>query len=278
MEMDILTVRAFLLTWWIEWRFACTEVHNFKITERKTFDNLRHIAEGLNISSIQNVTMDYCVFGLCPSPGILKTQKNTTFRKLDLFPSSDEEWETPTLLDPLERANPSYFNNLSITRRTKSKNPVMLSVTHHRQNPSESMFCYTLLHFLAIRRYAAAGLWSSDRTPSLSAQDCRSKTNHKSQPLFIRVCCRGILHGCIQERVGFLASIIRADKGKCNYNWLCMNVAQPLFLFHVKQPSDSATIPPRSSSTGGDHTYRILIHFLYTVKFSMFNATCDQTG
>jgi hypothetical protein len=30
---------------------------------------------------------DYWVFGLCPSSGILKTQKNTTFRKLDLFPS-----------------------------------------------------------------------------------------------------------------------------------------------------------------------------------------------
>jgi hypothetical protein len=33
---------------------------------------------------------DYWVFGLCPSSGILKTQKNTTFRKLDLFPSSGE--------------------------------------------------------------------------------------------------------------------------------------------------------------------------------------------
>jgi hypothetical protein len=33
---------------------------------------------------------DYWVFGLCPSSSILKTQKNTTFRKLDLFPSSGE--------------------------------------------------------------------------------------------------------------------------------------------------------------------------------------------
>jgi hypothetical protein len=32
-------------------------------------------------------TRDYWAFGLCPPSGILK---NTTFRKLDLFPSSSE--------------------------------------------------------------------------------------------------------------------------------------------------------------------------------------------
>jgi hypothetical protein len=37
-----------------------------------------------------NLIQDYWVFGLCPSSGILKKQKNTTFRKLDLFPSSGE--------------------------------------------------------------------------------------------------------------------------------------------------------------------------------------------
>jgi hypothetical protein len=31
--------------------------------------------------------------------------ENTTFRKLDLFPSSGEGEKTPTLLGPLERAN-----------------------------------------------------------------------------------------------------------------------------------------------------------------------------
>jgi hypothetical protein len=35
--------------------------------------------------------------------------QNTTFRKLDLFPSSGEGKETPTLLDPLERANLSHW-------------------------------------------------------------------------------------------------------------------------------------------------------------------------
>jgi hypothetical protein len=44
------------------------------------------------------------VFGLCPSSGILEN-RNTTFRKLDLLPSSDEREKTPTLLGPLERTN-----------------------------------------------------------------------------------------------------------------------------------------------------------------------------
>jgi hypothetical protein len=32
--------------------------------------------------------------------------ENTTFQKLDLFPSSGEEREDPTLLGPLERVGP----------------------------------------------------------------------------------------------------------------------------------------------------------------------------
>jgi hypothetical protein len=176
------------------------------------------------------------------------------FRKRDLFPSSDERW------DPLERANPSYSSNLSIRRRTKSKTPVILSVTHHCQNPSESV----------LLPGAAACLWSSDRTPPLhpsQLRDSRSEATHKSRSLFIRVCCRGILQVftcCIQERVGFLASIIRADKGNCNYNWLCINAVPPLFLFHVKQPSDSATIPPRSSS-----------HRPHLQNFNTFSVYCE---
>jgi hypothetical protein len=52
---------------------------------------------------------DYWVFGLCPSSGILKTKKITMFRKLNLFASSGEWWETPTLLGPLERANINHW-------------------------------------------------------------------------------------------------------------------------------------------------------------------------
>jgi hypothetical protein len=69
--------------------------------------------EGL---SVEVGTKDFRVFGLFPSSGILKTQKNTTFRKLDLFPSSGEGWETPTLLGPLEIANLSHWTTyVSIT-------------------------------------------------------------------------------------------------------------------------------------------------------------------
>jgi hypothetical protein len=38
-----------------------------------------------------------------------KKLENATFRKLDLFPSSGEGGETPTLLDPLERANLNHW-------------------------------------------------------------------------------------------------------------------------------------------------------------------------
>jgi hypothetical protein len=47
--------------------------------------------------------------GLFPSSCI---PKNTTFRKLDLFPSSGEGGEkTPTQLGPLERANFNHWTN-----------------------------------------------------------------------------------------------------------------------------------------------------------------------
>jgi hypothetical protein len=48
------------------------------------------------------------------------------FRKPDLFPSSGEGKETPTLLGPIERTNLNQVQNL-----------VILSVIHHRQNPLE---------------------------------------------------------------------------------------------------------------------------------------------
>jgi hypothetical protein len=51
---------------------------------------------------------DYWAFVLCLSSGNLKALKNTTFRKLDLFPSSGEGMGTSTLLGPLTRADPSH--------------------------------------------------------------------------------------------------------------------------------------------------------------------------
>jgi hypothetical protein len=88
--------------------------------------------------------------------------KNITFRKLDVFPSSDEG--APTLLGPLERANLNQWtqqsrrlpspedenrsrfrnvvflssNSLESGRWTKSENPLILCVIHHRPNPIES--------------------------------------------------------------------------------------------------------------------------------------------
>jgi hypothetical protein len=49
---------------------------------------------------------DYWEFLVCWSSVI---KKNTTFRKLDLFTTSGEGWETPTLLGSLERANLNYW-------------------------------------------------------------------------------------------------------------------------------------------------------------------------
>jgi hypothetical protein len=50
------------------------------------------------------VFQDYWVFGLCPSSGILKTQKNTMFRKLDLFPFSGEGTGDTYSVGPLRKS------------------------------------------------------------------------------------------------------------------------------------------------------------------------------
>jgi hypothetical protein len=113
---------------------------------------------------INGMCRNYWVFGLGHRPVFYKLE-NTTFRKLDLFPSSGE-WETPTLLGHLEKASPvmevsskgpnrvrvsrspeegnrSSFRNAvfssfeNTVRWTLSKTPTILSVIHHRQNPME---------------------------------------------------------------------------------------------------------------------------------------------
>jgi hypothetical protein len=67
-------------------------------------------------------TQNRWVSGLCPSSGILNT-RNTTRRRLDLFPSSREGRQTPTLLGLLERANLNHwtipFTNHSPHLRTE---------------------------------------------------------------------------------------------------------------------------------------------------------------
>jgi hypothetical protein len=53
-------------------------------------------------------TQNRRVSGLRPPSRILHNYK-TTFRKLDVFPSSDEGRETPALLGPLERDNLNHW-------------------------------------------------------------------------------------------------------------------------------------------------------------------------
>jgi hypothetical protein len=47
---------------------------------------------------------DYWVFELCPSSGIPKKQKNTTFQKLDLFLSSGEGSGDTYSVGPLRKS------------------------------------------------------------------------------------------------------------------------------------------------------------------------------
>jgi hypothetical protein len=68
---------------------------------------LRKITISQVSNSLKNPqpVQNYWVFEHRPSSGILK---NTTLRKLDLFPFLSVG-ETPTLLGPLEKANPSHW-------------------------------------------------------------------------------------------------------------------------------------------------------------------------
>jgi hypothetical protein len=59
-------------------------------------------------------TQNYWVLRLYQSSGFLKKLEKTTFRKLDLFLSSDEGGDT--LLGPLERVNLNHWTTyVSIT-------------------------------------------------------------------------------------------------------------------------------------------------------------------
>jgi hypothetical protein len=59
-------------------------------------------------------SQNYCAFGLFPSSGIIRN-RNTTFRMLDLLPSSGEGEKTPTHLAPLERDNLSHWCSFVIS-------------------------------------------------------------------------------------------------------------------------------------------------------------------
>jgi hypothetical protein len=58
-----------------------------------------------NIICEQPVIKNYWDFGFCPLSEVLNISKNTTFRKLDVLPSSGDGMETHALLGVLERAD-----------------------------------------------------------------------------------------------------------------------------------------------------------------------------
>jgi hypothetical protein len=67
--------------------------------------------------TVINNTQNYCFFLLFPSSGILE---NTTFRKLDLFPSSDEGGGEDTYsVGPLRK---SYLNHWTFLERANLNN------------------------------------------------------------------------------------------------------------------------------------------------------------
>jgi hypothetical protein len=126
-----------------------------------------------------------------------KLRKNTTLRKLILFPSSGEG-KKPILLGPLERAslhhspedgNRSSFRNVMFflslffnTRMTKSENTISLKVIHHCQNPIVTnqilLFCHILdTHFESFMDYNLLHVFlltylRTELSPSWEAANC----------------------------------------------------------------------------------------------------------
>jgi hypothetical protein len=83
----------------------------------------------LDIKNCNFTCWDYWVFGICPSSCILK---NTTFRKLDLVPSSGEGMGDTYSVG-------SFFETFLV----RSKNPGIPGFIHHRQNHLDSTCFFT---------------------------------------------------------------------------------------------------------------------------------------
>jgi hypothetical protein len=102
-----------------------------------------HLPDG----SAEFYSQNYWVFGLCPSSGFCIIRRKTKFRKLDLWltlafcKGPNRVGVSPHLRTDTDRVSEtSCFscNYLESGRWTKSGNPVILCVIHHRQNPIES--------------------------------------------------------------------------------------------------------------------------------------------
>jgi hypothetical protein len=79
-------------------------------------------------------------------PDLYKPE-NTTFRKLDLFPSSGEGGGT------YSTEQPKACLSTGSGRWTKSRSLIVMSVTHHRQNPLECKMALTIQKTINLKIY-----------------------------------------------------------------------------------------------------------------------------
>jgi hypothetical protein len=75
-------------------------------------------------------TQNYWGFGLCPSSSILVTLENTTFRKLDLLPSSGEGVGDTYSVGLLERTDPNYWTGNRLVIEVSPNGPNRVGVSH----------------------------------------------------------------------------------------------------------------------------------------------------
>jgi hypothetical protein len=82
-----------------------------RFTGRLDFVVVRYSVKNVvKVSGILESNCNYTITGVLDffHCTVFYKLENTTFRKLDLFPSSDEGWKTPQL-GPLERANVNHW-------------------------------------------------------------------------------------------------------------------------------------------------------------------------
>jgi hypothetical protein len=95
--------------------------------------------------------------------------KNTTFRKLDLFPPSGERRETPTLLGPSERANLNHWKNICF---------IMFIIFNKSRRPWKIFFTTSIKKLLAlenISRIAPEDIYLTIMKLFLNFQDMNYK-------------------------------------------------------------------------------------------------------
>jgi hypothetical protein len=95
--------------------------------------------------------------------------ENTTFRKLDLFPSSGEGGGHLLYKKKTPKACLSTGDARTKEGWTKSRSLVVMSVTHHRQNPLECI-SHVVACIRCRRRLTTVGIHRSDHATPLYPQ------------------------------------------------------------------------------------------------------------